>query len=216
MFRPKHATHASHRPSGWGLLFILLCLLVQAAYADEAPWIRIDPANNTLQVVQNGKPLLSFDDISIGRNGYARERVQGDGKTPLGVFRVAWKNPNSRFHRFFGLDYPTQDHAEQAFRDKRIDFDTYYDIRKALYFGEVPPQDTALGGYIGIHGVGAGNPRVHQIANWTEGCVALTDAQIDQLAPWIEIGTLVVITDDSAAISTLAYAPQPARKSLAR
>ncbi|MEW5757706.1 MAG: L,D-transpeptidase [Pseudomonadota bacterium] len=196
-------------------MFIILFWFTQAACAGEAPWIRVDPAGNTLQVIQNDKPVLSFDNISIGRNGYARNRVQGDGKTPLGVFRVAWKNPNSRFHLFFGLDYPSQDHAEQAFRDKRIDFDTYYEIRRALYFGEVPPQTTALGGYIGIHGVGAGNPRVHEAANWTEGCVALTDDQIDQLARWVDIGTLVVIADD-ATIPALAYVPQQAPKTVAR
>ena len=59
--------------------------------------------------------------------------------------------------------------------------------------GRPPPQDTALGGYIGIHGVGAGDPAVHEDFNWTEGCVALTDAQIDALLRHITVGTAVEI-----------------------
>jgi L,D-peptidoglycan transpeptidase YkuD (ErfK/YbiS/YcfS/YnhG family) len=50
-----------------------------------------------------------------------------------------------------------------------------------------------LGGSIGIHGVGAGNRRIHEDFNWTEGCVALTNEQIDDLDRYIHIGTRVVI-----------------------
>ena len=57
--------------------------------------------------------------------------------------------------------------------------------------GVDPP--TTLGGLIGIHGIGKGDPRVHRDFNWTFGCVALTNEQIDQLRPWVRLGTRVVL-----------------------
>ena len=57
----------------------------------------------------------------------------------------------------------------------------------------MPPQQTALGGHIGIHGIGAGDPRIHEDFNWTSGCIALTNAQIDDLAGWVRLGMRVVV-----------------------
>ncbi len=153
----------------------------------------IDTSDQSLVVMQGDQDKQVFRNISVGRNGYTSDRHEGDGKTPLGVFRVAWINPKSRFHLFFGLDYPNQEYAEEALRRKLIDIDTYFTIRKALYRGELPPQNTPLGGNIGIHGIGFGNRLIHETTNWTEGCIALTNEQIDQLAQWVTLGTKVVI-----------------------
>ena len=59
--------------------------------------------------------------------------------------------------------------------------------------GDIPPQVTPLGGYLGIHGVGEGDPGIHADFNWTHGCIALTNQQIDDLAGWIRIGMRVVV-----------------------
>lgn len=174
-------------------IVLLLLLLVPATASRAASWIMIDTVGQTLTVVQGDEIKQVFTNISVGRNGPADQRRAGDGHTPLGLFQVAWINTNSRFHLFFGLDYPNHDHAEQAFRQKLIDFDTYYAIRRALFQGEVPPQNTLLGGYIGIHGIGNGDRRIHNVANWTDGCVALTNEQMDELAPWVALGTRVLI-----------------------
>lgn len=183
------------------LLLSILCIslwgisLSGSAWAQSAAesWVMIDTASQTLAVYQGGQVKRIFHNISVGRNGYTFDRQEGDDKTPLGVFHIAWINPNSRFHLFFGLDYPNQEYAEEAFRRKLIDFDTYFAIRKALYHGELPPQDTALGGNIGIHGIGHGNRYIHETTNWTKGCIALTNEQIEQLAQWVTLGTKVVI-----------------------
>jgi murein L,D-transpeptidase YafK len=161
--------------------------------SDSESLLMIDTVGRTLEVVQGDQVKQIFHNISVGRNGYSFDHHEGDGRTPLGVFHVAWINPNSRFHLFFGLDYPNQNDAEEAFRRKLIDFDTYFAIRKALHRGELPPQDTPLGGHIGIHGLGHGNRFIHETTNWTQGCVALTNEQIDQLARWVTLGTKVVI-----------------------
>lgn len=170
-----------------------LLALTTLAQASDGPWLLVDTARRTLFVMEAGKVLESYPSISVGRRGVADSRLQGDGVTPLGSFRIAWINPNSRFHRFFGLDYPNEAHVERAYQRKLIDFDIYSRIRRALSLGEVPPQNTALGGYIGIHGTGPGDERMHELYNWTEGCVALTNVQIDRLSQWIDIGTEVTI-----------------------
>jgi murein L,D-transpeptidase YafK len=161
--------------------------------SDSESLLMIDTVGRTLEVVQGDQVKQIFHNISVGRNGYSFDHHEGDGRTPLGVFHVAWINPNSRFHLFFGLDYPNQNDAEEAFRRKLIDFDTYFAIRKALHRGELPPQDTPLGGHIGIHGLGHGNRFIHETTNWTQGCVALTNEQIDQLARWVTLGNKVGI-----------------------
>ena len=180
---------------------ILLCLsliwmsatsLAHAQPAEDS-WVMIDVAKQTLSILQGDHIKQTFRNISVGRNGYTLNRHEGDGKTPLGVFHIAWINPNSRFHLFFGLDYPNQQYAEAAFRHKLIDYDTYSAINRALYRGDLPPQDTPLGGNIGIHGLGQGNRYIHETTNWTEGCIALTNEQIDKLSQWITLGTKVVI-----------------------
>ena len=163
------------------------------AQSDGESWVMIDVAKQTLSILKGDHVIQIFRNISLGRNGYTLDRHEGDGKTPLGVFHIAWINPNSRFHLFFGFNYPNQQYAEAAFRRKVIDYDTYYTISRALYHGDLPPQDTPLGGHIGIHGIGHGSRFIHETTNWTEGCIALTNKQIDQLAQWITLGTKVVI-----------------------
>lgn len=164
-----------------------------SAQGEAESWVMIDTARQTLTVMQANRAIRTFDNIAVGRNGYTLDHRAGDGKTPLGVFHVVWINPNSRFHLFFGLDYPNQEYAEAALRRQLIDSDTYSAIRSALYRGALPPQDTPLGGDIGIHGLGQSDRRIHETANWTQGCIALTDEQIDQLARWVTLGTKVVI-----------------------
>lgn len=161
--------------------------------ADAEPWIKVDTRRQVLMVMKDSQVLQRFNSISLGHGGATGLRFQGDGRTPTGNFRIAWINPRSKFHLFFGLDYPNMEHARQGYKAGIIDLNTYSKISNAFQQGKTPPQDTLLGGYIGIHGLGDKDPRVHKRLNWTEGCVALTDAQVDQLARWVSVGTRVVI-----------------------
>ncbi len=162
--------------------------------APQGSWLLVDTKANTLTVMRGDRPVEVFDRIVVGSSGVGIKQRRGDNKTPLGVFRVGWINERSRFRTFIGLDYPNLDHAERALRENRIDWLTYQRIRAAWLNGHTPPQDTPLGGQIGIHGVGNGDPTVHAAGiNWTSGCVALNDQQIDALRPWIQVGMRVEI-----------------------
>ena len=164
------------------------------ASAPSGSWLLVDTKADALIVMNGDRPVESFRQIALGSSGAGIKFKRGDNKTPLGVFRVGWINDHSRFKTFIGLDYPNPDYAERALRERRIDALTYERIRAAWSKGRTPPQDTPLGGQIGIHGVGAGNPGVHSAGiNWTSGCIALDNRQIDALMPWVKVGMRVEI-----------------------
>ena len=164
------------------------------ASAPSGSWLLVDTKADALIVMNGDRPVESFRQIALGSSGAGIKFKRGDNKTPLGVFRVGWINDHSRFKTFIGLDYPNPDYAERALRERQIDALTYERIRAAWSKGRTPPQDTPLGGQIGIHGVGAGNPGVHSAGiNWTSGCIALDNRQIDALMPWVKVGMRVEI-----------------------
>lgn len=137
--------------------------------------------------------VASFDDISVGRAGVSRKRRLGDQRTPLGDFRIVKIKEDSMYHRFFIIDYPNEERAQLALQEGEIDQSTFKAIRWATRTGRLPPQNTPLGGNLGIHGLGRGDPAFHEAFNWTTGCIALTNEQIDKLTRWIQVGTRVVI-----------------------
>ncbi len=163
------------------------------ASQDYEPWILVDIKSAQLLVKRKNETLRVFRDIAIGHGGAAKLRVRDDGKTPLGEFEIAWIGEESQFHKFFGLNYPNIERTKHAYYSGEIDRRTYYRIWDALAVGDVPPQNTKLGGYLGIHGLGSRDPKTHREINWTQGCIALTNSQIEELALWLKVGTKVVI-----------------------
>jgi hypothetical protein len=166
--------------------------LSEPASAGEV-WLDVDTNQQILTVLKGSEPVRVFENISFGRNGVTTEKVLKDRKTPLGSYRVRRINDNSRFHLYFGFDYPNLEQAQSAFRSGRISYDQLKAIRRAHYLETEPPADTPLGGFIGIHGLGDGDPRIHEDFNWTDGCIALTNEQVDELAAWVRIGTRVEV-----------------------
>jgi murein L,D-transpeptidase YafK len=153
----------------------------------------IDTKSATLLVLRGEQAMARFSGISIGRDGANKRKVKGDDRTPLGTFRIIHMNGDSRFRRFFRFNYPTLEHTVWAREHGIIDEETYRSITSAIAQNRLPPQDTPLGGNLGIHGLGDGDPSVHRAMNWTHGCVALTNEQIDVLAHYLRVGVEVVI-----------------------
>lgn len=160
---------------------------------DDEIWVLVDDREATLTVYRGNLQLDRFAPISLGRSGARSARLRGSNVTPRGEFRVNRFNHQSDWHIFIGLDYPTPSHARMALEEgvfTQQDYDDYYDYYRRQGY---PPQQTALGGFIGIHGIGKGDPDIHQQFHWTQGCVAVTDEQVERLASLIGIGTRVVI-----------------------
>lgn len=121
------------------------------------------------------------------------KRQQGDLRMPEGEYRVSGPPRTSRFHVFIPFDYPSRADAERALAEGRIDRAVRDAVVRAHEHGRMPPQDTPLGGALGIHGEGPrwrGDLRV----NWTYGCIAVTDAAIAKLARLVHPGIPVQIS----------------------
>jgi murein L,D-transpeptidase YafK len=174
-------------------LLLLLVLLVTGNAVAGDVHVLVDTSAGTLVVMRGEEVIKVFEDISIGRFGATDAKQRGDNMTPLGYFTIGWITSNSRYHRFLGLNYPDLETASRAFFKGLISKNEWLDIRRANKSGSRPPQNTTLGGLIGIHGIGDGDPAVHQDYNWTNGCVALTNEEIDQLLEWVTVGTPVEI-----------------------
>lgn len=125
-----------------------------------------------LQVYSNGQLLKTYK-ISLGRNPVGDKEFVGDNRTPEGIYFINGKNPHSRYHKNLGISYPNKQ-----------------DVEHALKLGKSP------GGDIKIHGFRNGYGFVgkfHRWLDWTNGCIALTDKEVDELYDAVKIGTRIEI-----------------------
>jgi murein L,D-transpeptidase YafK len=155
--------------------------------------VDVDSARREMRVLRDDKVLAVFDHVSVGRWGVSEEKRRGDGKTPLGQYRIAWLKSTGQFGPFLGFDYPSLARAEKGLAAGEISQAEYDAIQEAHAAGRVPPQNTRLGGQIGIHGLGRADPRIHRELNWTKGCIALTNAQMSQFMRLVGKGAQVRI-----------------------
>ena len=173
-------------------LLIISCISFQVS-ADDDIWLLVDTSAQKIEVKQGEKTLETINDIAIGRGGAGLKTHRGDNVTPSGEYRIGWVGKQSAFHRFYGLTYPSRHDAENALKFGIINQETYNRIMQAHNYRQIPPQNPPLGGQIGIHGLGRGNEKIHKTMNWTQGCIAMTNSQIDHLSRWLETGTVVKI-----------------------
>ena len=134
----------------------------------------------------DGERLIKSYRIALGFEPVGDKERKGDGKTPEGEFFIAVKNPKSKYFLSFGLNYPTVKHAASGLGADFISQNEYEEIIKAHRENRLPNQKTQLGGEIYIHGGG-------NLWDWTEGCVALENGDIEEIFAALQIGTKVLI-----------------------
>jgi murein L,D-transpeptidase YafK len=167
------------------------------AQAIEEYELLIKRSEKKLIVQKDGKAVRSFH-VALGSGGSKPKLESGDRKTPMGKYHIVQVRDSDRFHLFMQLDYPSVRDAINALKEDRITKDEYRSILDAHIFGKLPPQNTSLGGAIGIHGIGVETKdkvEIHRLANWTQGCIALRNNEIEQLTHYVSKGTSVTITD---------------------
>jgi hypothetical protein len=131
---------------------------------------------------------------ALGRDPVGTKRSQGDRRTPEGSYRVSGPaEPSDRFHRFIPIDYPSSRDADEALSRGVIGPAAHARIVARHERRQMPPQDTALGGELGLHGEGPRWQGSTAHLDWTFGCVAVRDHEIDFLAERVERGTWVWI-----------------------
>lgn len=174
-------------------LLLCICFSSVVVSANSDVWLLVDTKARKIEVKKGTQTLETLNSIAIGRGGAGYKSHRGDNITPYGNYRIGWIGEKSSFRRFFGLTYPSVEDAEKALKLGIIDQMTHYRIVSAHQNNQIPPQNTPLGGQIGIHGLGRADERVHKSFDWTHGCIALTNGQIDHLSQLIDTGTVVKI-----------------------
>ena len=125
-----------------------------------------------MTLLSHGVPIKVYQ-VALGSGGLDPKQRQGDNKTPEGKYILDAKNPNSRFHLAFHVSYPNA--ADKA---------------------RAKAQGVAPGGDIMIHGVEKKYEYLGAFQSsydWTEGCIALSNPQIDEFARLVSIGTPIEI-----------------------
>jgi murein L,D-transpeptidase YafK len=146
-----------------------------------------------------GNTIIDKFRISIGRGGLGDKLMRGDNTTPHGEYKITKFNPDSKYDYFMGINYPNLEDADKGLMNGVIDLRDYLRIRQSLRDDEIPPQDTRLGGHIGIHGPKKGLSyalkELQSITDWTQGCFALPQDALIYLKRYCTVGTKVIIRD---------------------
>jgi murein L,D-transpeptidase YafK len=147
--------------------------------------IEIHKKARRLDVINGSEVFRSFP-VALGFSPDDDKEVEGDGKTPEGMFYVFAKNAQSKFHLSLGISYPSIEDAKRGLSKNLISSEEASEISKAVDEKQMPPQKTALGGEIYIHGGGIES-------DWTKGCVALSNKEMTELFDLIPKGAEVRI-----------------------
>lgn len=128
--------------------------------------VQVQKSARKLQLFHGSKLLKQYD-FELGFAPVGHKVKYADGRTPEGTYRIDRKNPNSRYHMSIGISYPDLE-----------------DIARARALGLDP------GGDIFIHGTPR---REFGKADWTYGCIAVTDAEIEEIYAMVDVGTIIAI-----------------------
>ena len=157
------------------ILIIIIVFLLIPSYAfclDKADFVLVIKSESKLILKRKGKTLKTYH-VVFGANPQGHKREQGDERTPEGRYLLDYKNNQSKFYRSIHISYPNQQDRLLA-RERGVD----------------------PGGGIMIHGQKNGLGWLDLIAqrfNWTDGCLALTNKDMDELWEAVDVGTPIEI-----------------------
>jgi lipoprotein-anchoring transpeptidase ErfK/SrfK len=165
---------------------------VAAADGESATELWVSKLDYTLTVVSGGRVLKRYP-VALGRSPRRRKLHQDNASTPEGIYRVTGLQPRATFHKALDIDYPNAaDRARYAF---------------CLDSGLIDARGGApgIGGEIQVHGRGIAS-------NWTYGCIALRDSDIDELFDWpgVRAGLPLIITGSELSAQDIASIRQHA------
>lgn len=147
----------------------LVTSAVPSAAQEVADFVLIDKSDRMMWVYANGEVIRTLGGLQLGDAPEGHKRFQGDERTPEGRYTIDYGNPQSRFYLSLHISYPNAD--DRAYAAER---------------GRSP------GGDIFIHGQPNGST-TRIAGDWTDGCIALSDAEIADLWQLVPDGTPIEI-----------------------
>src|SRR5579863_5343638 len=162
------------RTAAWcAILSFAVPLMCQPAPTPQkADSILILKKDHLLELLKNGRVIRTYK-VALGQGGLAPKEREGDGRTPEGHYIIDSRNAQSHYHKALHISYPNAE-----------------DRKRAARLGVSP------GGAVMIHGLPNGRGYIgaaHRLYDWTLGCVAVTDAEIDEIWEIVSVGTPVEI-----------------------
>jgi len=155
------------------LYFFVLFLSSATVYGEQmADFVLVVKNESRLYLIREGQKFASFK-VAFGANPEEHKQQQGDERTPEGRYTLDYKNPNSSFYKSIHISYPNAKDRENA-RKQGVD----------------------PGGEIMIHGQRNGYEKYSvfvQLFNWTNGCIALSNSDMDFVWDTVKIGTPIEI-----------------------
>ena len=154
------------------ILIILLPWLANAGDLQKADSVLVKKHEKQLYLMKNNKPFKIYR-VAFGANSKGPKRKEGDERTPEGTYILDYKNSDSDFYKSIHISYPDDQ-----------------DIKRAKEMGISP------GGDIMIHGQKNGSKnfsRIQRYVNWTDGCIAVTNAEMDEIWASVDVGTPITI-----------------------
>lgn len=158
---------------GAPILALLLAACGPAANAQPLPradFVLVDKSDRVLTLYANGKPIRTYRGLQLGDAPEGHKRFEGDERTPEGRYTIDYGNDRSAYYLSLHISYPNA--ADRAYAAAR---------------GRSP------GGAIFIHGQPNGLRTGRVPGDWTDGCIALSNAEIAELWQMVPNGTPIEI-----------------------
>jgi murein L,D-transpeptidase YafK len=155
----------------WAICAFIL-LAFPARTAETVDLVRVYKAERLLELIGDGKVLRSYG-IALGGDAVGDKHQEGDQRTPEGRYILDWRNPDSIAHRSIHISYPNADDLAAA-----------------------TARNVDAGGMIMIHGQPNGFGWwgwLLQLVDWTDGCIAATDSDMDEIWAMVADGTPIEI-----------------------
>jgi murein L,D-transpeptidase YafK len=154
-----------------------------------------DHKTYTLNLYEDTVLVKSYR-ASFGRNLQDKKKKAGDDATPVGDYKICSIQNDSVYFKFLRLNYPNLSDAVNALRKSLITQKEFNEIKFQFYYEDCTDPNTVLGGNIGIHGLGRLNDIIKNLPfvyNWTNGSIAISNEDLEEILTVIQKGTKVVI-----------------------
>lgn len=153
-------------------LFILSLVFYATFGVASVDLVKVDKSENLMYLLDNNKIIKRYH-VAFGDSPKGHKQQEGDEKTPEGVYTLDYKKEDSSFYRAMHISYPN-----------------VVDVNNATRKG------VSAGGFIMVHGQRNGwgwLAPIMQMYNWTDGCIALTNEEMDEFMALVDVGTKIHI-----------------------
>ena len=150
---------------------LILIFLTSSVYAG-VDLVKVDKSENIMYLLDNNKVIKEYH-VVFGENPKGHKEQEGDKKTPEGSYILDYKKDNSSFYRAMHISYPNKQDIENA-----------------------TSKGVSAGGFIMVHGQRnwfSWLSPITQRFNWTNGCIALTNSEMDEFMDLVKTGTKIYI-----------------------